>query len=630
MSLEQLDFDFITSADKWQVINESEDGKPLPKGILMVLEGPIGLIEEKNNNKRLYEADFWPYILSLPETKLMFEKRLFLGEFGHPPVPYARLEKISHVLTKAWIKGEELWGRIEVYNSIMGRQLKLLIDTGSQFGVSTRARGEVLPTARGLLVDKKRYKWAGIDFVINPSATNAFPIPVEEQNDEASLVLINEATSYQDYKKEFDEEGKPVANESTTEDSIPSLKQEIDTLIDENTRLKDENTRLVESVNLTFGDEEKERIEFLNAMREKELVDRQNSSKIDESVVSWHVKKPTAGKPLALSHPHKKAMELRKKHGGSVKVHGHSKDWFTVCVSFKDKETADKFREELKSLEGDDLTTSLPSKVNEDIESFETMLLESEDSSIIESLRQSVTEKTEDLLRMKSALEDSVNEETGLSRKVQELAASLRREMETYEKMLASLRKQIDDVRSLSAKHIRESEEATEALNKLHAEELSSLKSVNEASSLQLNAQIKTLNESIDTLKLSSQADIQKTIKELNEAHQTDLEDVSSNIRADLEKAQSKISELNAIVARQRVSIISSTYNLNEEQVLKDASDLSEETIRATCEKLAHGTQESRTPFGETKVTLRLDEATSPSQKEAKPKSNSWVTSKRI
>jgi hypothetical protein len=124
------------------------DGAKIPPGCLAVLEGYATLSDDKSNrNKHFYPTGFWNSVLD--NNQSVAEKlatKTFFGAYRHPekeesPIP--EFGSFSHNIRDYRVDKKGVFVTLDVFDNTQGRELKPLIDYGSQLGISTRAYGEV-------------------------------------------------------------------------------------------------------------------------------------------------------------------------------------------------------------------------------------------------------------------------------------------------------------------------------------------------------------------------------------------------------------------------------------------------------------------------------------------------------
>lgn len=126
---------------KQSVMVEDINGKKVP---VLRLAGRFQYAGRPNSNGRIYEGEVLRHAIS--EIQEDVKSRRILGEFDHPPDAKIHLDRVSHLLTKLWMEGNEVLGEIEVLEKTpMGAILKGLVESGVTVGISSRGVGDMEP-----------------------------------------------------------------------------------------------------------------------------------------------------------------------------------------------------------------------------------------------------------------------------------------------------------------------------------------------------------------------------------------------------------------------------------------------------------------------------------------------------
>lgn len=154
----------------------SEAGRN-PRHIL-VLEGRFQMSDTLNANNRVYPDPIWEQILRSGSGVL---KRIaageMLGEVDHPRDGETRLSRVSCMTTdlrRNENNPKEIIGRMVVFDTADGRDLKAIWEGGGRFGVSSRGQGSVV-RMEGKDVVQEDYELECWDIVHNPSTPDAYP-----------------------------------------------------------------------------------------------------------------------------------------------------------------------------------------------------------------------------------------------------------------------------------------------------------------------------------------------------------------------------------------------------------------------------------------------------------------------
>jgi hypothetical protein len=180
---EQLTYDqanLVTEA-----VTNSEGNKDLfLKGIF--IQGDV-----RNQNQRVYPVNEITNAVKSIQEKIK-DGYSVLGEADHPDDLQVNLDRVSHMIEKMWMDGQDGYGRLKLLPTPMGNICKTLLDNGVKLGVSSRGSGNV--TDSGNVSD---FEIQTVDIVANPSAPDAYPDPLYEQimNGKRGNVLMDVASA---------------------------------------------------------------------------------------------------------------------------------------------------------------------------------------------------------------------------------------------------------------------------------------------------------------------------------------------------------------------------------------------------------------------------------------------------
>ena len=143
------------------------------------LQGIFQRAESKNANGRIYPLQ----LLEREVVRLqpLLKERRLLGELDHPQSAKIRVPFASHVVTKLWMEGNDVWGELEPLTTDCGNNLRSLVHDRVKFGVSSRGTGNLKTEDRGLIV-QENYRMLTYDIVSDPSTQGAFPTEMTESN----------------------------------------------------------------------------------------------------------------------------------------------------------------------------------------------------------------------------------------------------------------------------------------------------------------------------------------------------------------------------------------------------------------------------------------------------------------
>jgi len=150
----------------------TEDTKNGEKNLYMqgtFIQGGI-----KNHNNRIYPVNEIQSVVDTI-TEQLSKGESVLGEADHPDELKINLSRVSHVLTKMWMNGNNGAGKLRILPTPMGNIIKTLLECGVKLGVSSRGSGSI--GQDGKVSD---FEIVTVDIVARPSAPDAYPVAVYE------------------------------------------------------------------------------------------------------------------------------------------------------------------------------------------------------------------------------------------------------------------------------------------------------------------------------------------------------------------------------------------------------------------------------------------------------------------
>ena len=143
---------------------EKYDGK-------IMLSGIIQRADTLNQNGRIYpktilEREIMNY------QKLIRENRA-LGECDHPDSSVVELKNVSHIVREAYMKGGDVYGKIEILDTPSGKIIQSLIESGVTLGISSRGVGSTVAQGGNQIVQDD-FQLICFDMVSEPSTPGAF------------------------------------------------------------------------------------------------------------------------------------------------------------------------------------------------------------------------------------------------------------------------------------------------------------------------------------------------------------------------------------------------------------------------------------------------------------------------
>lgn len=165
------------SGDKAQsTLLEKAKSEP---GVLGRVRGIISQCDTENKNGRIYERSLWEDLLKSDEFKKNLSDRRFLGELDHPETrTESSIKEAAHALVDAQLdeKGNVI-GEFAIFDVPAGRVAHQLMKAGVKLGFSTRGDGDLVEDEKTgkMKVERKSFKFHGVDYVLNPSFAIAAP-----------------------------------------------------------------------------------------------------------------------------------------------------------------------------------------------------------------------------------------------------------------------------------------------------------------------------------------------------------------------------------------------------------------------------------------------------------------------
>ena len=172
--------------DQAKIITETaQDGKSL------FMQGIFVQGNTRNQNSRVYPVTEISKAVKAIQEKIETGYSV-LGEADHPDDLQVNLDRVSHIIEKMWMDGQDGYGRLKLLPTPMGNICKTLIENGVKLGVSSRGSGNVTESG-----NVSEFEIQTVDLVANPSAPDAYPDPLYEQimNGKRGNILLDVASA---------------------------------------------------------------------------------------------------------------------------------------------------------------------------------------------------------------------------------------------------------------------------------------------------------------------------------------------------------------------------------------------------------------------------------------------------
>lgn len=175
--------------DQAKMVTEAVDNGKGGKSLFM--EGIFVQGAKQNQNQRIYPVNEITKAVNSVQGKID-EGFTVLGEADHPDDLQVNLDRVSHMIERMWMQGNDGYGRLKLLPTPMGQICITLLENGVKLGVSSRGSGNV--TESGNVSD---FEIQTVDIVANPSAPDAYPDPLYEQimNGKRGNILLDVAAA---------------------------------------------------------------------------------------------------------------------------------------------------------------------------------------------------------------------------------------------------------------------------------------------------------------------------------------------------------------------------------------------------------------------------------------------------
>lgn len=140
------------------------------------LEGIFVQGDKRNLNNRVYPTS--EITNAVNQVNSRAKDFTVWGELDHPAELQINLDRVSHLIEKMWMDGNNGMGRLKIIDTMMGNTAKAMLKAGGKLGVSSRGSGEVDYDGR-----VSQFEIITVDIVATPSAPDAKPVAIYEAFD---------------------------------------------------------------------------------------------------------------------------------------------------------------------------------------------------------------------------------------------------------------------------------------------------------------------------------------------------------------------------------------------------------------------------------------------------------------
>lgn len=167
--------------DTKQIVTEGIGGREVPA---YRITGLFQRADDANANFRVYPK---PIIREAVEAiQQDIGDRAVMGEFDHPPDAKIHLDRVSHLITKIWMEGKNVYGEAEILDILpYGNQLRGLFERKVRVGISSRGIGDMEvheDAGRQIYYVSDGYRFVTWDCVAEPSVSGAVLHLMESKN----------------------------------------------------------------------------------------------------------------------------------------------------------------------------------------------------------------------------------------------------------------------------------------------------------------------------------------------------------------------------------------------------------------------------------------------------------------
>lgn len=156
----------------------------------LYLAGRMMAAEQKNLNGRNYPLAEITKAVTLINERAK-EGNFVAGELNHPDNLSVDLKNVSHIITEAWMDGNNAVGKCKILNTPSGLIVQSLIEGGFKPGVSSRGTGNV--TSEGMVED---FAFVTLDIVAQPSGPGCYPDAIRESIGDKKIMTLAEAMQH--------------------------------------------------------------------------------------------------------------------------------------------------------------------------------------------------------------------------------------------------------------------------------------------------------------------------------------------------------------------------------------------------------------------------------------------------
>jgi Prohead core protein serine protease len=163
----------------------------------LFLAGRMMASEQKNLNGRNYPRSEIEKAVALINTRIK-EGQYVAGELNHPDNLSINLANVSHIITEAWMDGNNAMGKCKILDTQSGITVQKLIEGGLRLGVSSRGTGNV--NHEGIVED---FSFVTLDIVAQPSGPGCYPDAIREALENKKIMTLAEMYQHDEKAQKY-------------------------------------------------------------------------------------------------------------------------------------------------------------------------------------------------------------------------------------------------------------------------------------------------------------------------------------------------------------------------------------------------------------------------------------------
>lgn len=168
----------------------------------IILHGIVQRADTRNQNGRVYPKEV--LVKELKNYDTLVKERRACGELDHTDESLILLKNVSHLFTRIWWEGNDVWGEAEILDTPNGKTLRSLVESGVKIGTSSRAVGSLKEENGSSIVQSDLTLITIGDAVSDPSTQGAYLKKLNESFNPLDTKFITESGNHENlFSKEY-------------------------------------------------------------------------------------------------------------------------------------------------------------------------------------------------------------------------------------------------------------------------------------------------------------------------------------------------------------------------------------------------------------------------------------------